>query len=65
MAAKVLSATDLDRLRDRLRDMRDGLIERLAQRIDGGDLALLGSVGAALRAVDDIQREEHRDGTQY
>jgi hypothetical protein len=28
------------------------LIERLASKIDGGDLILLGSVGAALAALD-------------
>jgi hypothetical protein len=32
--------------------MRERLIEQLATRINGGDLALLGSVKAALDALD-------------
>jgi hypothetical protein len=37
-----------DQLRDRLLEMREQLIDRLAAKINGGDLALLGSVAAAL-----------------
>jgi hypothetical protein len=33
------------------------LTERLAERIDGGVMALLGSVGAAIAAVDAMQQE--------
>jgi hypothetical protein len=40
-------------LRAQLFDMRAALIEKLGQRIDGGALALLGSVGAAIAALDD------------
>jgi hypothetical protein len=32
--------------------MRDGLIRRLANRIDGDDVVLLGAVGSALVALD-------------
>jgi len=32
--------------------MRWALIARLAQRIEGGDLALLGSVHAPIEAID-------------
>jgi hypothetical protein len=32
--------------------MRERLIEQLATKVNGGDLALLGSVGAALAALD-------------
>jgi len=39
-------------LREQLADMRAALIERLVSRIDGGSLALLGSVGGALDALD-------------
>jgi hypothetical protein len=38
-------------LREQLRHMRNELIGRLPQRIDGGQLALLGSVGGALAAA--------------
>jgi hypothetical protein len=41
-----------ERLRTQLVEMREMLIERLATKIEGGDLALLGSVGAALAALD-------------
>jgi hypothetical protein len=44
--------TDTSELRGRLVDMRAALVERLAKRMDGGDLALLGSVGAALATLD-------------
>jgi hypothetical protein len=38
--------------RSRLCGMRAELVERLARRIEGGDLALVGTVHAALAAVD-------------
>jgi hypothetical protein len=38
-------------LRAQLEDMRASLIERLVCRIEGGSLALLGSVGTALDAL--------------
>jgi hypothetical protein len=44
--------------------MRADLAERLAARIDGGVMALLGSVGAAIAAlvaVDAMQQEEPGD----
>ncbi len=42
-------------LRERLVFMRGDLIERLAKGgIDGGMLALLGSVGAAIAAIDAV-----------
>jgi hypothetical protein len=51
----------LDRLHAVLLAMCDGLVERLAVRIDGGDLALLGSVGGALAAVEDLLQDDRRD----
>jgi hypothetical protein len=42
----------LERLRERLIEMRAGLVHRLATRIEGGDLALLGSVQGALAGVE-------------
>jgi hypothetical protein len=36
-------------LREQLCALRAALVGRLVQRIDGGDIALLGSVGAALQ----------------
>jgi hypothetical protein len=41
-----------DQLRDRLVEMREQLIDRLATQITGGDLGLLASVAAALAALD-------------
>jgi hypothetical protein len=41
-----------EKLRTQLVLMRESLIARLATQINGGDLALLGSVGAALAALD-------------
>jgi hypothetical protein len=38
-------------LHAQLVDMRLSLVERLAERMDGGQLALLGSVGGALAAA--------------
>jgi hypothetical protein len=52
-----MTADDLAELRERLVAMRLDLTERLAARIDGGVMALLGSVGAAIAALDAMQRE--------
>jgi hypothetical protein len=44
-------------LRERLVFMRGDLIERLAKGgIDGGMLALLGSVGSAIAAIDAVHQ---------
>jgi hypothetical protein len=56
-----MTEADLDRLRAALVDIRGELVERLAAKVDGGDLALLSSVGGALRAVDDMVREQNDD----
>jgi hypothetical protein len=45
-------------LHTQLVDMRLSLVERLAERMDGGQLALLGSVGGALAAVEAMLRDE-------
>jgi hypothetical protein len=50
---------DTSELRRRLVDMRAALVERLAKRMDGGDLALLGSIGAALATLEQFERN-HR-----
>jgi len=47
----------VDALRAQLADMRETLVEKLAARIEGGTLALLGSVEMAIRAVDAIKTE--------
>ena len=39
-------------VRHTLADMREMLVERLGRRIEGGDLALLGSVNGAIAAID-------------
>jgi hypothetical protein len=44
-------------LRDQLVALRTALVERLVQRIDGGDIALLGSVGAAIATLDAMPTE--------
>jgi hypothetical protein len=44
-------------LRAQLDDMRVALIEQLCCRIEGGSLALLGSVGAGLDALDRVPLE--------
>jgi hypothetical protein len=44
-------------LRSRLYDMRAGLVKRLEKRIEGGDLALLGSVHGAIEAVAAVPEE--------
>jgi hypothetical protein len=53
-----MTEADIADLRERLIGMRADLAERLAARIDGGVMALLGSVHAALVAVDALQQEE-------
>jgi hypothetical protein len=52
-----MTEADIADLRERLIAMRADLAERLAARIDGGIMALLGSVHAALVAVDSMQAE--------
>jgi hypothetical protein len=49
---------DLDRLRGELSMMRYKLVESLVEKIDGGQMALLGSVGAALAAIDGLLDEQ-------
>jgi hypothetical protein len=39
-------------LRERLCGLRAALVGRLVKHIDGGDIALLGSVGAAIATLD-------------
>ena len=46
-----------DQLRDRLVEMREQLIDRLAEQITGGDLALLGNVGTALAALGPVDAQ--------
>ena len=45
-------------LRRHLVDMRADLVERLSMQIDGDVLALLGSVGAAIAALDAMREAE-------
>jgi hypothetical protein len=47
-----LEEDPLERLRERLIEMRAGLIRRLAVKIEGGDLALLRSIQGALAGVE-------------
>jgi CspA family cold shock protein len=51
-------------LRERLVAMRDSLVGQLVERIDGGALALLGSVGMALAALDAMQAQPGDPGRQ-
>ena len=51
-------------LRERLVTMRQDLVGRLVARMDGGEMALLGSVGAAIAAVDAMQQEPAREESQ-
>ena len=53
-----MSEEDVTDLRARLLYMRVTLVERLADRIEGGDLALLASVGGALAALDAMREAE-------
>ena len=52
-----MTENDVAELRERLVAMREDLVGRLVARLDGGQLALLGSVGAAIAAVDAVQQE--------
>jgi hypothetical protein len=52
-----VTENDVAELRERLVAMREDLVGRLAARIDGGEMALLGSVGAAIAAVDAMRSE--------
>jgi L-alanine-DL-glutamate epimerase-like enolase superfamily enzyme len=47
-----LTSEAMTALRAMLADMQASLVERLARRFDGGNLALLGTVGTALAALD-------------
>jgi hypothetical protein len=47
-----MTAAAVADLREKLVEMRADLVEQLAAQIDGGVLALLGSVGAAIVALD-------------
>ena len=47
----------IDHLRRDLVLIRDGLIARLARKIDGDDLVLLGGVGGAIAALDQAAAE--------
>jgi hypothetical protein len=49
-----------EQLRIELTLIREQLIERLAVKMNGGDLALLGSVGAALTAARPAVRPARR-----
>jgi len=49
-----------EQLRNRLIEMREQLIDRLAANFNGGDLTLLASVGAALATLDhDVTSNRH------
>jgi hypothetical protein len=48
---------DITDLRERLVAMRGRLVDSLAQKISGGDLALLGSVAGAIAALDQMRTE--------
>lgn len=50
-----MSEPERNDLRERLIAMRNSLLCQLVERIDGGALALLGSVGMALVALDAVQ----------
>jgi hypothetical protein len=52
-----VTENDVAELRAKLIAMRADLVGRLVARLDGGEMALLGSVGAAIAAVDAMQRE--------
>jgi hypothetical protein len=47
-----MTAAAVADLRERLIAMRADLVEQLAERVDGGVMTLLGSVGAAIAALD-------------
>jgi hypothetical protein len=52
-----MTQDSLAALHEQLVDMRLSLVERLAERMDDGQLALLGSVGGALAAVKAMLQE--------
>jgi hypothetical protein len=56
-----MTESQVERLRDELAVMRHRLLEQLVERVDGGALALLSSVNGALRAVDDLMREQDEE----
>jgi hypothetical protein len=56
-----VTESDVAELRERLVTMRADLVGRLVARMDGGEMALLGSVGAAIAAVDAMQKESTRE----
>jgi hypothetical protein len=51
-------------LRDQLVALRTALVGRLVQRIDGGDIALLGSGGAAIATLDAMPPTEAEAGAR-
>jgi hypothetical protein len=53
----IATIDDLTGLREKLVALRQNLVGRLAASLDGGEIALLGSVGAAIAAVDAMQSE--------
>ena len=57
MTATTATIEGLTALREKLVGLRDELVDRLAANLDGGEIALLGSVGAAIAAVDAMQSE--------
>jgi hypothetical protein len=60
----MLTEADRAHLRDQLVALRAALAGRLVQRIDGGDIALLGSIGAAIATLDAMPidlAEQRRD----
>ena len=55
------SGNALTKLRRQLVDMESALIEKLAHKVSGDSLALLGSVHLALLAVEDMRDGGGRD----
>jgi hypothetical protein len=55
---------DIEDLRERLLFMRRDLVERLVRQIGAGELGLLGSVNAALVALDSMPVEAGDPGRQ-
>jgi hypothetical protein len=53
----IATIDELTGLREKLVALRQDLVGRLAASLDGGEIALLGSVGAAIAAVDAMQSE--------
>lgn len=52
-----MTENEVAELRAKLIVVREDLVGRLVARIDGGEIALLGSVGAAIAAVDAMRSE--------